>query len=355
LLLLTPDGRISRYFYGVEFPARDIRLGWWMRPPEKSARPWITCCCIAFKYDPSTARYSATILGIVRLGGLLTIVAMLIAFLIFPPPGSRSGAREFAPPRSTLDRAVAIAIVSGVGVNFAPDVDSLMLFLVAVCVFLPSLSPSRSSISSSAISARQTMKSALPFTVICAWRLLGLSSPFFLLMAMFGWGAVIYVDFRHTPADTLDVYVIGKQWMWKLQQPNGLREINELHVPVNRNVRLVMASEDVIHDFSVPAFRVKMDVVPATTTPCGSADEGRPLSFLLLAVLRYKSRHHGRLGHRHGAGRICCLARRKYRDGRSRCRLRRGGFPSSSGLACTVIAENLILGNQTLGRLGITG
>jgi len=86
--------------------------------------------------------------------------------------------------------------------------------------------------------------------------------PFFLLMAMFGWGAVIYVDYRHTPNDTLDITVIGKQWMWKLQQPDGRKEINELHVPVNRNVRLIMASEDVIHDFSVPAFRVKMDVVP---------------------------------------------------------------------------------------------
>jgi cytochrome c oxidase subunit 2 len=79
---------------------------------------------------------------------------------------------------------------------------------------------------------------------------------------MFGWGAAIYVDYRHTPADTLDIYVVGKQWMWRLQQPDGRKEINELHVPVNRNVRLIMASEDVIHDFSVPSFRVKMDVVP---------------------------------------------------------------------------------------------
>jgi len=70
------------------------------------------------------------------------------------------------------------------------------------------------------------------------------------------------VDYRHAPQDTLDIYVIGKQWMWKAQQPSGLREINELHVPVGRNVRLIMASEDVIHDFFVPAFRVKMDVVP---------------------------------------------------------------------------------------------
>ena len=86
--------------------------------------------------------------------------------------------------------------------------------------------------------------------------------PLILAMMMFGWGAGIYVNYRHTPKDTLDIYVIGKQWMWKAQQPNGLREINELHVPVGRNIRLTLASEDVIHDFFVPAFRVKMDVVP---------------------------------------------------------------------------------------------
>src|ERR1700681_84977 len=86
--------------------------------------------------------------------------------------------------------------------------------------------------------------------------------PLLLAMTMFSWGAVVYVDFRRAPLDTLDIYVIAKQWMWKAQQPNGLKEINELHVPVGRNVRLVLASEDVIHDFFVPAFRVKMDVVP---------------------------------------------------------------------------------------------
>jgi len=86
--------------------------------------------------------------------------------------------------------------------------------------------------------------------------------PLILCLAMFGWGAVVYVDYRNTPRDTLDVYVIGKQWMWKAQQPNGLKEINELHIPVGRNIRLILASEDVIHDFFVPAFRVKMDVVP---------------------------------------------------------------------------------------------
>lgn len=86
--------------------------------------------------------------------------------------------------------------------------------------------------------------------------------PLVLALGMFAWGAVIYVHYRTAPKDTLDVYVVGKQWMWRLQQPNGKREINELHVPVNRNIKLILGSEDVIHNFYVPAFRVKMDVVP---------------------------------------------------------------------------------------------
>ena len=86
--------------------------------------------------------------------------------------------------------------------------------------------------------------------------------PTIIAIFIFAWGAVIYVNYRIAPKDTLDIYVIGKQWMWKLQQPNGRKEINELHIPVNRNVKLIMGSEDVIHNFYVPAFRVKMDVVP---------------------------------------------------------------------------------------------
>ena len=86
--------------------------------------------------------------------------------------------------------------------------------------------------------------------------------PTIIAIFIFAWGAVIYVNYRIAPKDTLDIFVIGKQWMWKLQQPNGRKEINELHIPVNRNVKLIMGSEDVIHNFYVPAFRVKMDVVP---------------------------------------------------------------------------------------------
>ena len=83
ILLLTPEGRISRYFYGVEFPSRDVRFGLVDASAGKIGTPVDHVLLYCFQYDPSTARYSATILGFVRLGGILTLAAMLIGFLIF--------------------------------------------------------------------------------------------------------------------------------------------------------------------------------------------------------------------------------------------------------------------------------
>jgi cytochrome c oxidase subunit 2 len=86
--------------------------------------------------------------------------------------------------------------------------------------------------------------------------------PLLLSVIMFVWGASLFFAMARPPEDALEVYVVGKQWMWKLQHADGQREINELHVPVGRPVKLTMTSEDVIHAFFVPAFRVKADVVP---------------------------------------------------------------------------------------------
>ena len=90
--------------------------------------------------------------------------------------------------------------------------------------------------------------------------------PFIIAMTMFGWGAQVYFEQYKAPANAMEVYVVGKQWMWKIQHATGQREINQLHVPVGRKVRLIMTSEDVIHDFFVPAFRTKADVVPGKYT-----------------------------------------------------------------------------------------
>lgn len=90
--------------------------------------------------------------------------------------------------------------------------------------------------------------------------------PFVIAMTMFVWGARVYFEQYKPPQNAIEVYVVGKQWMWKLQHATGQREINELHVPVGRKVKLIMTTEDVIHDFFVPAFRTKADVVPGRYT-----------------------------------------------------------------------------------------
>ena len=82
------------------------------------------------------------------------------------------------------------------------------------------------------------------------------------VVALFAWGAKIFVDLYAIPEGATEIYVTGKQWMWKIQHPNGKREINELHIPVDTDIVLNLTSEDVIHSFFVPAFRTKRDAVP---------------------------------------------------------------------------------------------
>jgi cytochrome c oxidase subunit 2 len=83
-----------------------------------------------------------------------------------------------------------------------------------------------------------------------------------IFFGLFIWGSVIYVRQFQPPGNALKIYVVAKQWMWKIEHAGGQREINALHVPIDTPVELIMTSEDVIHDFFVPAFRVKRDVLP---------------------------------------------------------------------------------------------
>jgi cytochrome c oxidase subunit 2 len=94
------------------------------------------------------------------------------------------------------------------------------------------------------------------------WTLL----PLVISLGFFAWGAIVYYDMERPPVGALQVQVVAKQWMWKLQHAEGKKEIDELHIPRGRTVSLTMTSQDVIHSFFVPAFRVKQDVVPGKYT-----------------------------------------------------------------------------------------
>lgn len=86
--------------------------------------------------------------------------------------------------------------------------------------------------------------------------------PLCLALGAFTWSASLYLEQGVVPPRAIPIYVVGRQWMWKVQHPTGQREINEMHVPVGQPIRLILASEDVIHSFYVPAFRIKQDVIP---------------------------------------------------------------------------------------------
>ncbi|MGL4549962.1 MAG: cytochrome c oxidase subunit II [Gemmataceae bacterium] len=146
--------------------------------------------------------------------------------------------------------------------TIAPRIDALFWYITGVGVFFTLLI----AVGLMTFAARYRRKSEdyfpKPIVGSTALELTWTVIPLILVLVMFVWGLTIFVDYSRAPENALEVYVTGKQWMWHLQHPGGQREINTLHMPVGQPVRLIMTSEDVIHDFYVPAFRVKMDVLP---------------------------------------------------------------------------------------------
>jgi cytochrome c oxidase subunit 2 len=150
--------------------------------------------------------------------------------------------------------------------TFAWQVDALYAYLVAITLFFSVLV--FGVIIVFFVKYRERTKFAIPeqiegSTVLEAtWSII----PFIISMTIFVGGALVYYDQYRVPDEGMEVYVVGKQWMWKLQHATGQREINELHIPVGRKIKLTMTTEDVLHDFSIPAFRTKGDVVPGRYT-----------------------------------------------------------------------------------------
>ena len=151
----------------------------------------------------------------------------------------------------------------------AAEVDRLFLFAVAVAVFFTVLI----TVIIIYFGARYRRRSEHevgvepghgPHTMLLeiTWSVI----PFAILMVLFFWGARVFFAMARPPANAAEFWVTGKQWMWKIQHPEGAQEINALHIPIGRAVKLTMTSEDVIHSFYVPAFRAKADVLPGRYT-----------------------------------------------------------------------------------------
>ncbi|MBI3682822.1 MAG: cytochrome c oxidase subunit II [Acidobacteria bacterium] len=150
--------------------------------------------------------------------------------------------------------------------QFAPEIDRLMGAEIIFSVFFTTLI--FLSIGVLALKYRRKSEEDAPphihgsLILELAWTLI----PFAITLVFFVWGVHLYFRVYTPDPSAMEIFVTGKQWMWKIQHPEGPREINELHVPVGRPVKFTMISEDVIHSFFVPAFRVKNDVLPGRYT-----------------------------------------------------------------------------------------
>ena len=139
--------------------------------------------------------------------------------------------------------------------TFAWQVDALYFYLIAISVFFTV--GIVAAVFYFALKYRAKEEFATPdeihgsMVLETVWSII----PFIISMTIFLGGAIIYFQQYTTPPEGMEIYVVGKQWMWKLQHETGQREINELHIPVGTKIKLTMTTEDVLHDFFVPAFR----------------------------------------------------------------------------------------------------
>jgi cytochrome c oxidase subunit 2 len=178
--------------------------------------------------------------------------------------------------------------------KFAPQYDLLYYFLTAVSIFFSVLIfglifyfclKYRRKVNDKPTPTFESLRLEIFYTVV----------PFILVMIMFFWGAGLFFQVYADAKDPLNIHVIGKQWMWKIQHMEGRREINELHVPVGRKIQLTMGSQDVIHSFFIPAFRVKHDVVPGRYTTM-SFEATKPGTYHLFCAEYCGAQHSGMVG-----------------------------------------------------------
>jgi len=152
------------------------------------------------------------------------------------------------------------------GSRYASEVDTVFMFILTVAVFFSVLIATL--LFYFAIKYSRTPGGPTPPQTVGSVKLetFWIAVPAGISAVIFFWATSVYFQLVRAPEDSLEIYVVGKQWMWKVQHTGGQREINTLHIPVNQPVKLIMTSEDVIHSFYVPEFRVKQDVLPGRYT-----------------------------------------------------------------------------------------
>ena len=180
--------------------------------------------------------------------------------------------------------------------TMAPRVDQLYFFLLGVSVFFATLILILIIAFAIKYRRRSDDEQPRPISGNLGLEILWTVVPLSLTLVMFVWGARLFFITFYPPTDALEINVVAKQWMWKVQHAEGRSEIDELHIPTGRPIKLIMTSQDVIHDFFVPAFRVKNDVLPGRYTTLWF-EATKPGAYRLFCSQYCGTQHSGMIGH----------------------------------------------------------
>jgi cytochrome c oxidase subunit II len=179
--------------------------------------------------------------------------------------------------------------------TFAHDVDSLYFFVLAVTAFFSLLVAALVVIFGIKYRRRHAGEVGAPIEGNLALELMWSIIPSLIAMVMFGWGASVFYHLRRPPDEAMQIYAVGKQWMWKFQHLEGQREINELHIPAGRPIKVTVTSEDVLHSLYFPAFRTKMDAIPGRYTTLWF-EATKPGTYHIFCAEYCGTKHSGMIG-----------------------------------------------------------
>ncbi len=266
IMVVTPEGRLSRYFYGVEYSPRFLRLGLVEASEGRIGSLVDQVLLLCYHYDPTTGEYGLIIMNVIRVGGVLLLLALGAMFLIYRGKNKGNARMGYMHNAFVPVGLIELPLMPEQASSFAAEVDALYLVMVgmtlvislgiAVLEFWFAIKYRRRSAGEVPPEIHESKLLEITWIVI----------PLFITLGIFVWGASIYFKLYRPPKEALEIFVTGKQWMWRAQHPDGQREINALHVPLGRRVKLTMTSEDVLHAYFIPAFRTKIDVVPGRYT-----------------------------------------------------------------------------------------
>jgi cytochrome c oxidase subunit 2 len=260
IVFLSPEGRVSRYLYGMEYASRDLKLGLLEASEGRVGSTVDRLVLSCFHYDPSRGRYAPYALGIMRLGGVVSVA--LLAGLLAALWRRERGRRGPVPAAALAPLGLVGPLMPQAASGTAQRFDALFLLVFWVSAFSFVLVAALTIAFAIRYRRRRAGEKTSPIRgdrrVEIVWSVI----PAIILVVFFALGFRDYLDLAVPPANAVEVRVLAQQWSWSFDYPKEGVSSAELVLPVGRPVKLTMSSADVIHSFFVPAFRVKRDVLP---------------------------------------------------------------------------------------------